>query len=83
MAESYRENYIYAGDDFSFYIAKVFCSWDYGITDAESATLKQKSISNDLKVYNYLFIIVFILESIHQPTIYSFLKPSICLSIYQ
>lgn len=51
MAESYRENYIYTGDDFSFYIAKVFCSWDYGITDEESATLKQKSISNDLKVF--------------------------------
>jgi hypothetical protein len=50
MADSYRENYIYAGDDFSFYISKVFCTWDYGITDSESATLKQKSIFNDFKV---------------------------------
>lgn len=50
MADSYRENYIYAGDEFSFYIAKIFCSWDYGITDEGSAALKQKSIYNDFKV---------------------------------
>ncbi|KAK3715207.1 hypothetical protein QZH41_020469 [Actinostola sp. cb2023] len=49
MAESYRENYIYTGDDFSFYTSKLFCAWDYGITDQESATLKQKSVFNDFK----------------------------------
>jgi len=50
MANSYRENYIYSGDDFSFYIAKAFCSWDYGITDKSAALLKHKSVYNELKV---------------------------------
>ena len=50
MANSYRENYIYSGDEFSFYISKAFCSWDYGITDKSAALLKQKSIYNELQV---------------------------------
>ena len=50
MADSYRRNYIYSGDNFSFFVAKVFCSWDYGITDKPAAMLKQKSIFNDLQV---------------------------------
>ena len=50
MANSYRENYIYAGDEFSFFISKAFCSWDYGITDKSAALLKQKSIFNELQV---------------------------------
>ena len=50
MAESYRRNYIYSGDNFSFFVAKVFCSWDFGITDKPAAMLKQKSIFNDLQV---------------------------------
>ncbi|XP_048576014.1 transmembrane channel-like protein 7 isoform X2 [Nematostella vectensis] len=49
MAESYRDNYIYAGDEFSFYTSKVFCSWDYCITNIDAAKLKEKSIFNDLK----------------------------------
>lgn len=49
MANSYRENYIYAGDEFSFFISKAFCSWDYGITDKSAALLKQKSIFNELQ----------------------------------
>ncbi|XP_078346103.1 transmembrane channel-like protein 7 isoform X1 [Oculina patagonica] len=49
MANSYRENYIYSGDEFSFYISKAFCSWDYGITDKSAALLKQKSIFNELQ----------------------------------
>ncbi|XP_020611290.1 transmembrane channel-like protein 7 [Orbicella faveolata] len=49
MANSYRENYIYAGDEFSFFISKAFCSWDYGITDRSAALLKQKSIFNELQ----------------------------------
>ncbi|KAJ7340302.1 Transmembrane channel-like protein 5 [Desmophyllum pertusum] len=50
MANSYRENYIYSGDEFSFFISKAFCSWDYGITDKSAALLKQKSIFNELQV---------------------------------
>ena len=50
MANSYRENYIYSGDEFSFYISKAFCSWDYGITDKSAALLKHKSIFNELNV---------------------------------
>lgn len=50
MANSYRENYIYSGDEFSFYASKVFCSWDYGITDRSASLLKHKSAFNELQV---------------------------------
>lgn len=49
MANSYRENYIYSGDEFSFYASKVFCSWDYGITDKSASLLKHKSVFNELQ----------------------------------
>ncbi|XP_058964303.2 transmembrane channel-like protein 7 isoform X1 [Pocillopora verrucosa] len=49
MANSYRENYIYSGDEFSFYASKVFCSWDYGITDRSASLLKHKSAFNELQ----------------------------------
>lgn len=59
MANSYRNNYIYSGDEFSFFSSKVFCSWDYGVTDKSASLLKHKSVYNELKEmiaeqsYNY------------------------------
>lgn len=59
MANSYRENYIYSGDEFSFFSSKVFCSWDYGIMDKSAGLLKHKSVFNELQEalaeqsYNY------------------------------
>ena len=50
MANSYRENYIYSGDEFSLFASKVFCSWDYGVTDKSAGLLKHKSVYNELKV---------------------------------
>lgn len=50
MASSYRDNYIYAGDEFSYYVTKVFCAWDYGVEDESASKLKKKSIYNELKV---------------------------------
>lgn len=49
MANSYRENYIYSGDQFSLFASKVFCSWDYGVTDKSAGLLKHKSVYNELK----------------------------------
>lgn len=40
MVNLYRENYIYVGDEFSFFIFKVFCLWDYGIIDKSVVLLK-------------------------------------------
>lgn len=50
MANSYRDNYIYSGDEFSLFASKVFCSWDYGVTDKSAGLLKHKSVYNELKV---------------------------------
>ncbi|KAK2572049.1 Transmembrane channel-like protein 5 [Acropora cervicornis] len=52
MANSYRENYIYSGDQFSLFASKVFCSWDYGVTDKSAGLLKHKSVYNELKGEN-------------------------------
>ena len=56
MANSYRENYIYSGDEFSFFSSKVFCSWDYGITDKSAGLLKHKSVFNELQVCSYMVL---------------------------
>ena len=54
MANSYRENYIYSGDEFSFFSSKVFCSWDYGVMDKSAGLLKHKSVFNELQVCIYM-----------------------------
>ena len=59
MASSYRDNYIYSGDEFSYYTTKVFCAWDHGIEDESTAKLKKKSIYNDFKVKVKAFWISF------------------------
>ena len=50
MGLSYKENYI-SGSGFSnSFFTKVFCSWDYAVTQQSSASLHSKSIYNDLMV---------------------------------
>eukprot|EP00112_Aurelia_sp_Birch-Aquarium-sp1_P008689 Seg1963.3 transcript_id=Seg1963.3/GoldUCD/mRNA.D3Y31 product="Telomerase protein component 1" protein_id=Seg1963.3/GoldUCD/D3Y31 len=48
MGLSYKENYI-SGSGFSnSFFTKVFCSWDYAVTQQSTASLQSKSIYNDL-----------------------------------
>ncbi|XP_065681271.1 transmembrane channel-like protein 7 isoform X2 [Hydra vulgaris] len=48
MAESYNENYIFSGESAGLFSSKVFCSWDYGITNQSGAKMKCQSIAQDL-----------------------------------
>ena len=51
ISKSYKKNYIEGSGAFDFYyVSRVFCGWDYGITAKNSAGLRHKSISNELKV---------------------------------
>ncbi|XP_053393391.1 transmembrane channel-like protein 7 isoform X2 [Mercenaria mercenaria] len=52
ISKSYKKNYIEGSGAFDFYyVSRVFCGWDYGITAKNSATLKHKGIFNELKEY--------------------------------
>lgn len=52
ISKSYKKNYIEGSGAFDFYyVSRVFCGWDYGITAKNSATLKHKGIYNELKEY--------------------------------
>lgn len=52
ISRSYKKNYIEGSGAFDFYyVTRVFCGWDYGITAKNSATLKHKGIFNELKEY--------------------------------
>ncbi|XP_047143214.1 transmembrane channel-like protein 7 isoform X1 [Hydra vulgaris] len=48
MAKSYNENYIFSGESAGLFSSKVFCSWDYGITNQSGAKMKCQSIAQDL-----------------------------------
>lgn len=48
MAKSYKQNYIDGGEAFSTFSSKVFCSWDYGISNKETAEIKKGSIAQDI-----------------------------------
>ena len=50
MAQSYKQNYIVGGESFTPYSSKVFCSWDYGITNKDTAKLRMLSIAQDMLV---------------------------------
>ncbi|XP_052761311.1 transmembrane channel-like protein 5 isoform X2 [Mya arenaria] len=52
ISKSYKKNYIEGSGAFDFYyVSRVFCGWDYGITAKDSATLKHKGVYNELKEY--------------------------------
>ncbi|KAL4239335.1 Transmembrane channel-like protein 5 [Mactra antiquata] len=52
ISKSYKKNYIEGSGAFDFYyVSRVFCGWDYGITAKNAAQLKHKGISNELKEY--------------------------------
>jgi hypothetical protein len=51
MARSYRRTFIEtAGDIKNMFAHKVFCAWDFSTATSEAASLKSKSIYNELKV---------------------------------
>lgn len=44
-------NYIEGSGTHTFYnVSRVFCGWDYNITDKAAARLKHKSFYNEMKV---------------------------------
>lgn len=50
MARSYRKSYIEtSGGVRNMYAHKIFCSWDFGISNLRAAQLKHTSIHNELK----------------------------------
>lgn len=50
IAKSYKINYVEAGNETTYYfVTKLFCGWDYGITSKNAATLKHKSMGNEFK----------------------------------
>lgn len=52
ISKSYKKNYIEGSDAFDFYyVSRVFCGWDYGITNKDAAKLKSMSIYHELKEY--------------------------------
>ncbi|XP_046583503.1 transmembrane channel-like protein 7 isoform X1 [Haliotis rubra] len=52
ILKSYRKYYIEGSSEFNFFfVSKVFCGWDYGVTSKEAARLKHKSIYNELLEY--------------------------------
>jgi len=48
MAESYKQNYIVGGESITPYSSKVFCSWDYAITNPDTAKIRMLSIAQDM-----------------------------------
>lgn len=56
MGISYKRTYLTGHDVKNAFFIKVFCSWDYAVTQKSSATIKSKSIYNDFMVSgNYLW----------------------------
>ncbi|ELU03455.1 hypothetical protein CAPTEDRAFT_24904, partial [Capitella teleta] len=52
LSSSYKQNYISASNEYSFYyVSKVFCGWDYSVTNDDAAALKSKSIFKELQEY--------------------------------
>lgn len=49
MAWAYRESFIETSGGVTMYAHRVFCSWDYGISNKKAAEVKQDSIFNELK----------------------------------
>lgn len=59
MATSFRKSFIEnAGSEKNVYANKVFCAWDFGISKAETADLKSKSIQTEFKVTSKRFELV-------------------------
>jgi len=51
MASSYNENFIISGGgNIAPFSCKVFCAWDYGISNQETARIKMKSFAQDMLV---------------------------------
>ena len=51
MGISYKTNYV-SGQNFQkSFFTKVFCSWDYALTEKNSAAMKSKNIYQDLMVW--------------------------------
>ncbi|XP_066934715.1 transmembrane channel-like protein 5 isoform X4 [Clytia hemisphaerica] len=49
MASSYNQNFIISGgDNVAPFSSKVFCAWDYGICNKETARIKMKSFAQDM-----------------------------------
>lgn len=49
ISSSYRSNFIEGSGDLKFYfVNKVFGGWDFGISDAEAAQLKRKSLRQEI-----------------------------------
>lgn len=56
LSQSYKHNYIEAGDEFGFYyVTKVFSGWDHSINDPKAAILKHKSLFKEFQVGVYMF----------------------------
>ncbi|XP_052263365.1 transmembrane channel-like protein 7 isoform X2 [Dreissena polymorpha] len=52
ISKSYKKNYIEGSGAADFYyVSRVFCGWDYGITAKNSAVLKHVGIYNEFKEY--------------------------------
>lgn len=52
ISHSYKMNYIEGSGTHTFYnVSRVFCGWDYNITDKAAAKLKHKSFYNEMKEY--------------------------------
>lgn len=52
ISQSYKMNYIEGSGTHTFYnVSRVFCGWDYNITDKAAARLKHKSFYNEMKEY--------------------------------
>ncbi|XP_055912980.1 transmembrane channel-like protein 5 [Eupeodes corollae] len=50
MARSYRKSFIESSGGIpSMYAHKIFCSWDFGISNSKAASIKHESIYNELK----------------------------------
>ena len=51
LTKSYKENFINASGAFNFYyVTKVFCGWDYKITNIKAAVLKHNGLYKELQV---------------------------------
>lgn len=50
MAQSYRTSFIETSGGESLNAHKLFCSWDYGISNKKAAQMKQRSIFNGLQM---------------------------------
>ncbi|XP_078319410.1 transmembrane channel-like protein 7 isoform X1 [Crassostrea virginica] len=52
ISHSYKMNYIEGSGTHTFYnVSRVFCGWDYNITDKAASRLKHKSFFNEMKEY--------------------------------